>query len=151
MIKFFEPSIDLSELLKLRSEIEGTVEEQAFFNWPEPVLLQELQMAKVWISRDPQTAILNGFLVFRESDDRFEIMVLGTAPEFKRRGVMRGLLSQLQALAAQQNRLIGLEVHEKNGAARRFYVSLGFELSHRRKNYYKDGASAEVYLWKSQI
>lgn len=150
MIKPFEAS-DVSELLKLRSAVESAIDHPAFFNWPETVFVQELHLAQVWVSRDSQTDVLNGFLVFRDSGDRLEIMVLATSPAFKRSGVMRLMLAELQRLAAQQNKAIGLEVHEKNQAARSLYVSLGFELLHRRKNYYKDGAAAELYLWKSQI
>lgn len=148
VIDEFKPEL-LTELFSLRKSIENSVKNPAFFNWPEDVFKQELFFSRVWVARDPGAQLLKGFLFFREESDRFEIMVLGTSPEFKNQGVMSQFLLKLQRLAAQQDRAIGLEVHEKNEAARRLYLKLGFKMLHLRKNYYKDGAGAELYLWKS--
>lgn len=140
---------EMTDLLLLRKAVEDSIENLAFFNWPEDVFKQEILTSRVWVSREPGASSLKGFLFFREEWDRLEIMVLGTAPGCKGQGVMTGILLKLQQFAAQQGKAIGLEVHEKNEAARALYVKLGFKLLHCRKSYYKDGASAELYLWKS--
>lgn len=149
MVQDYKPQ-DLSELLEVRNLVERSIENSAFFNWPENVFKQELLLSTIWVSRDPQSNILNGFLLFREEWDRLEIMVLGTSPAFKKSGVMIEILLKLQVFAAQQGKAVGLEVHAGNEAARRLYLKMGFKIMHSRKNYYKDGASAELYLWKSQ-
>lgn len=148
MIQEFRPE-DLPDLLKLRSLIAEKVD-SAFFNWPEDLFKQEIQQSQVWLSRSCKTGELEAFVVFREEWDRFEIMVLGTSPFSQKTGLMSEILLKLQGFAAQQGKLIGLEVHEKNEAARRLYLKLGFKFLHNRKSYYKDGAGAELYLWKSQ-
>ena len=140
---------DLSDLLKLRSLIAEKVN-PAFFNWPEETFIQEVQLSRVWLSRSSQTGELEAFLIFREEWDRLEIMVLGTSPLSQKKGLMREILEQLQVFAAQQGKAIGLEVHEGNEAARQLYLKLRFKFLHCRKSYYKDGAGAELYLWKSQ-
>lgn len=142
-------SEDLNDLLSLRKAIEGTID-PAFFNWPEDVFKNEILLSRVWLLKDSQTGVLNAFLFFREEWDRFEIMVLGTSPESQKKGLMTEILLNLQMFAAQHGKAVGLEVHEKNEAARRLYLKLGFKFLHRRKSYYSDGAGAELYLWKSQ-
>lgn len=142
-------SEDLPDLLLLRKAIEQKVS-TAFFNWPEDVFIQELQSSQVWLSKNSVSGFIEAFLFFREEWDRLEIMVLGTSPFSQKKGLMTEILQQLQGFAARQGKAIGLEVHEKNEAARRLYLKQGFKFLHCRKNYYKDGGGAELYLWKSQ-
>lgn len=147
MIKEFHAE-DLGALLELRKAIEENIN-PSFFNWPEEIFRQEIQKSQVWLAQDPQTANLGAFVFFREEWDRFEIMVLGTSPLSQKKGLMTDILLKLQELAAQQGKGLGLEVHEKNETARRLYLKLGFKFLHCRKGYYKDGAAAELYIWKN--
>ena len=60
-------------------------------------------------------------------------------PEFRRRGVGRGLLSALvaQARCLGAERIL-LEVRDSNQTAIRFYGSEGFQLLGRRRGYYRN-------------
>lgn len=147
MVQKFQAG-ELTELLELRAEIAENVVE-AFFNWPEDIFKEELKISQVWTYKNSETQNILAFVAFREEWDRFEIMVLGTSPKSLKKGLMVEILEKLQGFAAQQGKAIGLEVHEENKAARQLYLKLGFKFLHCRKNYYKDGAGAELYLWKS--
>ncbi len=149
MVQVFHPD-DLLKLLSLRRAIFEAIN-PAFFNWPEDVFRKELQSSQVWVSKHPITKEINAFLCFREEWDRLEIMVLGTSPKSQKNGLMLEIITELQAFAAQQGKAIGLEVHENNEPAKRLYSKLGFQFLFSRKNYYKDGAAAELFLWKSQV
>jgi len=72
---------------------------------------------------------------------------LAVAPEYRRRGVGRTLLSRaLVALASSGTRRAKLEVRETNAAARSLYESFGFEPHHVLSGYYDDGEDAHVLV-----
>ena len=67
-----------------------------------------------------------------------EILTLGVAPAWRRRGVARGLVHDLvvRALAGGAQRLL-LEVAADNTAALALYTSLGFTRQGIRRHYYR--------------
>jgi len=75
-----------------------------------------------------------GFLVWRAvAADEAEILNLAVVPEFRRRGLARGLLEgALRTLKGD----FFLEVRASNQAALDFYKSLGFQEVRQRKGYY---------------
>lgn len=90
-----------------------------------------------------------GFLLARVAADECEILSIGVAPEFRRRGVGRMLLRAVvpAAVAAGAARLL-LEVAEDNPAALALYAAEGFQASGRRTGYYRrpDAAGADALL-----
>jgi [ribosomal protein S18]-alanine N-acetyltransferase len=91
-----------------------------------------------YLKEDIRVAIVGdrivGFLVARTvAADEREILNLAVAPEFRRKGVARGLVAD--ALGAFRGSVF-LEVRESNGVAQEFYKSLGFKELSRRKGYY---------------
>ena len=75
-----------------------------------------------------------------------ELLRIATAPEARRRGVARELLSA--SLAQLRERGVGvcyLEVREDNAPAIALYASSGFALVGRRAGYYRDGTAAMLY------
>ncbi len=75
-----------------------------------------------------------GFLVTRTlRPGECEILNLAVAPEFRRQGVARALLS---ALLSEFEGDIYLEVRPSNAEARKFYKSQGFEELTIRPEYY---------------
>jgi ribosomal-protein-alanine N-acetyltransferase len=85
-----------------------------------------------------------GFLVTRRvSADELEILNLAVAPAHRRRGVAQALLrAVLQSLEGTAF----LEVRESNGAARKFYESMGFRTLGRRPGYYTDPHEAAIVM-----
>jgi len=72
-----------------------------------------------------------------------QIQNLATSPHYRRRGIGQMLLEYVIERSQQQGMLSAwLEVREDNQAATRLYLSCGFEVSGRRKNYYQDGGDA---------
>jgi ribosomal-protein-alanine N-acetyltransferase len=79
-----------------------------------------------------------GFLIAQIAADEAEILSIGVAPEWQRRGIARLMVEGLirAARRAEVKRLF-LEVAVTNTAADRLYRSLGFKPVGRRKGYYQ--------------
>lgn len=122
-----------SELQKLVDSLE----KGPGFSWSAEKIQDELKSSEAWGLWAEEE--LRAFVLWREGLDVYEIMVLGTAPEFRQKGAMKRLLSHL---IAGCQKAVWLEVHESNSAAIKLYQHLGFQPSGIRKNYYSDGASA---------
>ena len=80
-----------------------------------------------------------GFLMGRAVAGEAELLTLAVAPEARRRGLGRKLVSRF----LYQARLRGaesafLEVAEENAAARALYARTGFSEVGRRRGYYRD-------------
>ncbi|MGH9593832.1 MAG: GNAT family N-acetyltransferase [Bryobacteraceae bacterium] len=87
---------------------------------------------------------VHGFLTARETaPGEREILNLAVAPEQRRRGIARGLLQDELARARGS---WYLEVRESNIAALGLYISAGFEISGRRKEYYNDPTETGVVM-----
>ncbi len=85
-----------------------------------------------------------GFLVWRAIDSaESELLNLAVAPEFRRRGVARGLFKLFQERAAT---VIFLEVRESNMAARGLYNSLGFQEVGVRRQYYPKSLESAIVM-----
>jgi [ribosomal protein S18]-alanine N-acetyltransferase len=69
-----------------------------------------------------------------------EILTLAVVPAFRRQGVARALLADLEARARRAGTGgISLEVAADNRAAQQLYESVGFVQSGRRRGYYRRG------------
>lgn len=85
-----------------------------------------------------------GFAIARLAADEAELLSLGVAEAFRRRGVARTLLAAIMRRAAAQGaRQLFLEVAEDNRTARALYADQGFSAVGRRLGYYlrRDGTS----------
>jgi ribosomal-protein-alanine N-acetyltransferase len=81
---------------------------------------------------------LAGFILSRVALDEGEILTLAIAPERRRCGIGRSLLStHLAGLGALGVTRLFLEVDVENAAARALYVSFGFRQVAERKAYYR--------------
>jgi ribosomal-protein-alanine N-acetyltransferase len=88
--------------------------------------------------------VVAGFLLWRPLDDvECEVLNLAVAPEFRRQGVGRELLSSLLNL---RDRQIFLEVRESNQTARIFYKSMGFKEVSTRPKYYDHPVEAAIVM-----
>lgn len=78
-----------------------------------------------------------GFALARRAADEAEIISIGTAPPFRRRGVAKRLLGRLtDILIGAGVRSLFIEVAAGNDAARRLYESAGFTAAGHRPGYY---------------
>ena len=91
-----------------------------------------------------QAACVAGFLVSRTlAPGESEILNIAVAPEFRRQGVARVLVS---ALLAHLEGAVFLEVRASNAIARVLYKSLGFEEVTARPEYYKEPPEAAIVM-----
>jgi ribosomal protein S18 acetylase RimI-like enzyme len=88
---------------------------------------------------------LQGILMVSRVLDEAEVIALVVRPEARRRGVARALLRAFLGTLEPEVRVF-LEVADGNAAAHGLYASEGFEESHRRVAYYRDGTDALVLV-----
>ncbi len=87
-------------------------------------------------SRQPKAIV--GFVIGQIAADEAEILSLGVAPEWQRRGVARHMIEGLVRAAQRSDvRRLYLEVAADNMPALRLYDGLGFIAAGRRKGYYR--------------
>ena len=85
-----------------------------------------------------------GFIVTRPlAEGEWEILNLAVAPDSRRQGVGRQLLSDV--LAGRRGDFY-LEVRESNAAARRFYEHAGFGMVTERLQYYSNPEESAIVM-----
>ena len=76
-----------------------------------------------------------------------ELLRVGVAPGFRRRGFARALLVEgLERLRDAEVQVCFLEVRVDNQSAIYLYESLGFSCTGLRRGYYRDGADALIFV-----
>lgn len=84
--------------------------------------------------------------------DEIHIANIAVAPQYRRRGLARRLVTHVIAKAAQGGaRHATLEVRAGNEAAQQLYKALGFELDGRRKGYYRDNGEDAILMRRSNL
>ena len=100
---------------------------------------------RVWVAEEAGEVV--GASAARTVADEVEILNLGVAPSWRRRGVGRNLMLGAMEQAGQAGaRRVFLEVRESNRGARALYTALGFVETGRRSNYYRDPAEDALVL-----
>jgi ribosomal-protein-alanine N-acetyltransferase len=94
-----------------------------------------------------------GFALVRIAADEAEILSIGVAPQFRRRGVAEALLGAFLEQAAGTAAAVYLEVGTDNPAAEALYRKLGFVVTGRRRNYYlrADRSRADALIMKYEL
>lgn len=113
--------------------------------WSRDSLLESAARGTSWAAElDGRVA---GILIGRVAADEFEILNLAVAKAHRRRGIATQLLkAALESARAGGAREIYLEVRASNEAGIAFYSRMGFRVSGRRPNYYRDPAEDAVLL-----
>lgn len=111
------------------------------FNWDESKLLQELRSNACYalVSEGQIKALITYKEIFPEAEINFVLKRYKEPSEV----VLKALTHLLDSKRHIQR--WWLEVHEKNLAAQKIYLKVGFEQISLRKNYYPDGGSALIY------
>jgi ribosomal-protein-alanine N-acetyltransferase len=93
--------------------------------------------------REPRS--LAGFVIGRIAADEAELLSIGVAPEWQRRGIGRHMVQGLVRAARRADvaRLF-LEVATDNAPAIALYKGLGFKLAGRREAYYQRAGAEKV-------
>jgi len=74
------------------------------------------------------------------------IASIAVLKDYRRRGIGRGLMSELiELLKLRRIRIVSLEVRKSNTSAIRFYEVLGFERTGVIQSYYENGEDAIVF------
>lgn len=91
-------------------------------------------------------AACEAFLIVRIAADEAEILTIAVAPERRRQGLARRLLTGAAAeLRSRGVQRLFLEVDDTNLAALALYRDLGAERIGHRPAYYANGADASIY------
>jgi ribosomal-protein-alanine N-acetyltransferase len=112
----------------------------------------------VLVARDPApdpnshaTTPLLGFLVARHLSPEWELENIVVASGSRRSGIGTQLLDALLLRAKETNSdSVFLEVRESNSSARSLYEKAGFELTGRRKSYYKS-PEEDAVLYRKRL
>ena len=116
--------------------------------WPREAFEEEIERDDVGISLVAEDeGLIVGFLSGMVVVDEFRLHNIAVHPDFRGRGVGRGLIEAVESLCRQRDfRRILLEVRKGNEAARRLYLGLGFEAAGTRKDFYGPGQDAYLYI-----
>lgn len=122
--------------------------------WNEAIIRQELaapaRTYRVDVS-EHSPDVIRGYGGLWCADRDAELMTLGVAPKWRRRGVARRLLGELIAAAAAQSaRRMLLEVRVDNDAAIALYRSFGFQRIGFRRGYYQP-ENVDAYTMAARI
>ena len=124
--------VDLEEIL--------TIERACFPNpWGREHLASEIDngLARFWLCLDEEGGLAIGFMLAWFVASQVELHKIAVVPTQRRRGLGEAMLDYLvvEARGAGAD-AVHLEVRASNTAAIRLYEKKGFELGHRRRDYY---------------
>ena len=129
----------MRQIVELINQEQGLLPQ---FYWPQDQLGAELATAEALGIFEGEELV--GFVLYRDMPGAWEISLVATHPQYRRRGYMEKLIQHMIA-AKGQGRELWLEVHQDNHGAQKLYEKLGFKMTGRRARYYKDGATALLY------
>lgn len=115
--------------------------------WSREAFEEEIERDDVGISLVAEDeGLIVGFLSGMAVVDEFRMHNIAVHPDFRGRGVGRGLIEAVESLCRQRDfQRILLEVRKDNEVARRLYLGLGFEAAGTRKDFYGPGQDAYLY------
>lgn len=138
--------VDAEHLLAstLLAELHGESFETAWSRDEFSTLLSVPRTAALIISHAGEPT---GFGLYRQAADEAEILTLAMRPSFRRRGLGRSLMREIESeLKSGGTQLLFLEVAASNTAARALYARAGFSEAGRRKGYYARSGGHEDAL-----
>lgn len=135
-------SLNLSPNEAVHQILSGWQDKKLYgFNWDESKVLQELRSNSHYaLAVAGRIEVLITFKeIFPEAEINF-VLKSYKAPSERAETTLLHLID-----SRRQIQKWWLEVHEKNLAAQKIYLKVGFEQISLRKNYYPDGGSALIY------
>lgn len=128
---------------------EIAVLERAVFDhfWTEEQIREHLDSGNPVFGDIDDSGKIRGILIVTSLLGEWEIFRIAVAPEFRRMGIAKTLLTELDVRCNSDERIF-LEVRVGNIPAQELYRSCGYEECGKRKKYYSDGEDA-VLMMKS--
>ena len=98
---------------------------------------------------DPETGELLGYLIISRYVDAWHVMNVAVAPERRRQGIARRLLTELFSRTNDDgHRGYTLEVRVSNEVAIKLYEQAGFKARGVRRGYYTDNREDALIMWR---
>jgi ribosomal-protein-alanine N-acetyltransferase len=154
--KLLEPELRPFRIRKMRAEdLDGVMEiQRVSFEHPWSLELFRRELSHDWstilLAEPPEEPGVNrflGFLIFWLVHDEVHILNVATAPQARRQGVARTLLSRaLQTAREHRCTLATLEARRSNEAALELYRQFGFRPVGIRPNYYVEESEDAVVM-----
>ncbi len=122
--------------------------------WSRDHYMREIESpnSDILILYHPETLIPVSYGCVWAIVDEAHITILGTLPDYQRRGYARQVLSGLLHLAVvRELKRATLEVRASHGGAIGLYESFGFKTAGRRKKYYSDNNEDALILWRNKL
>ncbi|GGA34607.1 GNAT family N-acetyltransferase [Sphingomonas psychrolutea] len=121
--------------------------------WTHNQVLGLMAMPGVWLTIAEIGSEPAGFALSRRVLDEAELLLLATAPMFRRRGVGAALLRSVISDSGMQGaRTLHLEVRDGNDAIK-LYRAVGFDKVGERRHYYRgvDGKAFDALTYRREI
>ena len=117
--------------------------------WSQESFLSSIKMHQTYcvLIESAGKKVIAGYIVFSSAIDEGELLHLGVAKQFQKRGLARALLAFMEDFGTS-NKITKwfLEVRHSNNPAISLYKKLGFKTVGIRKNYYKNLSGKEDAL-----
>jgi len=121
--------------------------------WPERSFLFEVTTnpaSRCWVAEVDGQVV--GMIVAWLFVDEVHIATIATHPDFRRQGIAQKLLIHTLRYTSDEGAVSSfLEVRESNLAAQEMYRKFGYEMTGRRKRYYKDNDEDAILMTLSSI
>lgn len=127
------------------------MEHQIFTDsWSEKAILDTLEQPETICLIAEKAGRMAGYLLTYNAAGEVEIARIAVVKEFRRQGVARALLRELEAVCSEENvkRLL-LDVRAGNTAARKLYSGFGFKEDGIRQRFYENPQEDAVLMSKS--
>ncbi|MGP4713767.1 MULTISPECIES: ribosomal protein S18-alanine N-acetyltransferase [unclassified Psychrobacter] len=107
--------------------------------WDYQTLVDLLSQDSIDLLVVRQNDTIIGYCLYQVIFEQSEILRIGTHPDYQRQGVASQLFTALHTvLISKDAQQLMLEVRADNDAAIALYEQQGFEVIHRRKDYYTE-------------
>jgi len=121
--------------------------------WPERSFLFEVTTnpaSRCWVAEVDGQVV--GMIVAWLFVDEVHIATIATHPDFRRQGIAQKLLIHTLRYTSDEGAVSSfLEVRESNLAAQEMYRKFGYEMTGRRKRYYKDNDEDAILMTLESI
>lgn len=117
--------------------------------WSENSVASELNNPlSLWLIAEEDGRVC-GYIGSQTVLDETDMMNIAVHPDYRRRGIAAGLISELvNRLKARGSHILRLEVRQSNAPAITLYERLGFKQLGLRKNYYRNPKENALILGK---
>ncbi len=97
------------------------------------------------VAEDPAIVAYVMFSISRPYET-VEVLSLAVSPEFRRKGIAKMLMANIESLAERDARTVSLCVRPDNQEAVNLYLSLGYKVLALCSGYYEDGSDAYMMV-----